>query len=301
MNVTSAPVQMPIGSRSMPTVAPFTQDPPTQSLTQSIGGADTTQLMGEEVEGTDVAGLLGALIQNFAQALAQVGNAPCCCPAKGTDSATATPTAGPPGGTSQRPQPAPPSSPAPPGPVPPPEAKPGGATPSNAQPAGANPVPPPAPVAATSNLQETQAWIPIDAPRTNAPGQRSADEYGAVIDQFDVENNPRYTPRVQNPGGPLDTFCNIFVSDVTKAMGADIPHYWQGQELDANRTADWLRDSGPSFGWRQVTEQEAQDLANQGKPVVVTWSNPNGIGHSGVVRPGENRVNSPIRSSARAF
>jgi hypothetical protein len=165
---------------------------------------------------------------------------------------------------------------------------------------GSDKLPPPAPVEATDNMQDTRGWVPINAARTNSPGDRSADEYSSVIDQFDVENNPRYTPRVQNPGGPMDTFCNIFVSDVTRAMGADIPHYWEGQELDANRTADWLRDHGQDFGWAPVSEQEAQAMANQGKPVVVAWNNPNGIGHVGMVRPGEINGNGPALAQAGA-
>jgi hypothetical protein len=158
--------------------------------------------------------------------------------------------------------------------------------------------PPAGPHAATTNLQELGGWIPLDAPTTSQPGSRSADQYDSVIDQFDVENNPRYTPRVQWEGGNFDTFCNIFVSDVTRAMGAEVPHFWEGQELDANRTADWLRDHGPDFGWRPVSEQEAQQMANDGKPVVVAWNNPDGIGHVGMVRPGEINENGPALAQA---
>jgi hypothetical protein len=68
-----------------------------------------------------------------------------------------------------------------------------------------------------------------------------------VINQFAVENNARYLP-VPNHGL---TFCNIFSCDVTRAMGAEIPHWVKGtsyvilfsaaaQELSVNATVSWM-------------------------------------------------------------
>ena len=54
-------------------------------------------------------------------------------------------------------------------------------------------------------------------------GNRSAANYNAVLDQFSVGNNPRYARRNGN------TYCNIFVWDATRAMGAEIPH-WVDQQ-----------------------------------------------------------------------
>lgn len=153
---------------------------------------------------------------------------------------------------------------------------------------------PPAPVAASSNLQNTKAWEPTEAPQKSDASNRSAQTYNSVIDQFDVENNPRYAPRDGN------TYCNIFLWDVTRAMGAEIPHYWKGRELDANATADWLRENGREYGWSPIGEREAQAAANQGKPVVVAWKNAGGIGHVGVVRPGEANGNGPALAQAGA-
>ncbi len=152
--------------------------------------------------------------------------------------------------------------------------------------------PPAAPVDSISDITSQDAWIPVDAPQQNSQGQRSAATYSDVIDQFDVANNPRYAQRDGN------TYCNIFAWDVTRAMGAEIPHYWQGRELDANGVADWLRDEGNNYGWHAVSEEEAQDMANQGKPVVVSWKNDGGIGHIGVVRPGEINENGPALAQA---
>lgn len=151
---------------------------------------------------------------------------------------------------------------------------------------------------------ETRAWLSVNAPEKGSPNARSRATYDNVINQFAVGTNPRYTPR----NG--DTFCNIFASDVTKAMGAPIPHWvngagdpvpdFQGHELDANNTNAWLHQHGGRHGWRQVSAAEAQRLANEGHPAVATWRNPGGIGHIGVIRPGEQNGNGPALAQAGA-
>ncbi|MCK6508532.1 chitosanase [Myxococcota bacterium] len=151
----------------------------------------------------------------------------------------------------------------------------------------------------------TQPWRPIDAPIQNRPGERNANTYAHVIDQFNVESNRRYQKNHQGQG---ETYCNIFAWDVTKAMGAEIPHWvdgngnptglGQGRELNANAGHDWLVNHGPRHGWRQVSAAEAQAAANNGQPAVASWKNPGGIGHIGVVRPGEMRNGSPAAAQA---
>jgi subtilase family serine protease len=138
---------------------------------------------------------------------------------------------------------------------------------------------------------ETRAWIPLDPPAEGDPSDRNPADYTNVINQFAVVVNPRYTPRSGF------TYCNIFTWDVTRAMGAEIPHWvdadgqptgvGQGSELNANATVDWLVNHGDRFGWRQVTAEEAQRLANLGHPAVAAWKNVGGIGHMAVVRPGD--------------
>jgi len=153
--------------------------------------------------------------------------------------------------------------------------------------------PPAAPLDSIGDITSPDAWIPVDAPKQNGEGNRSAETYNQVIDQFDVENNPRYAQRDGN------TYCNIFAWDVTRAMGAEIPHYRaDGSEMNANGVADWLRDQGGEYGWHPVSQQEAQEMANQGKPVVVSWKNEGSIGHIGVVRPGEMGENGPNLAQA---
>ncbi len=150
----------------------------------------------------------------------------------------------------------------------------------------------------------TRAWIPVDAPLQNQPGQRDPHRYDQVLNQFGVGSNPRYRPR----GG--NTYCNIFVWDATRSMGAEIPH-WVDQsgrpagvgaagawEMDANDTNRWLNNQGAAAGWRKVSAAEAQRHANSGSPAVVSWKNPGGIGHIGMVRPGELTTRGPAMAQA---
>lgn len=130
-------------------------------------------------------------------------------------------------------------------------------------------------------------------------GNRSAELYNEVIDQFNVETNPRYEV---NKNGENDTYCNIFMWDVTSAMGAEIPHYVDpetlepmyypdvegAQEMNANAIYNWLGEVGEEYGWYQVTAEQAQNLANEGHPAVTARYNSGGHGHVQVVCPSED-------------
>ncbi len=153
---------------------------------------------------------------------------------------------------------------------------------------------------------------PTNPPYKNAPGQRSRTAYDKVIDQFSVATNPRYFIRDTSGDGIDDTFCNIFAWDVASAMGVQLPHWVYvdgrpapagygngGYELDANGVNDWLHDSGSKYGWKKITEAEAQAYATQGMPVVASQNNAPGIGHIGVVRPGA-ATNGPALAQAGA-
>ena len=154
----------------------------------------------------------------------------------------------------------------------------------------------------------TEAWKPCSPSLTSSVGMRSAQLYRDVISQFRVETSERYRPRDGN------TYCNIFVWDVTAAMGAEIPHFVDygtgaprtypdvsgAMELDANGTLDWLVKTGPQYGWREVTAQEAQAWANSGRPAVTAWKNVGGIGHVQVVSPSNNGAYDPVRGVAVA-
>lgn len=144
------------------------------------------------------------------------------------------------------------------------------------------------------SIDSIAAHRPVDAPLTSDPANRSAERYVRVIDQFDVAANPRYRPRNGR------TFCNIFVWDVSRAMGAEIPHWWAGRELDANATAAWMRMHGPARGWRRVGAAEAQAHASAGRPAVGLARVPGGVGHAVLVRPGALTQRGPAIAQAGA-
>lgn len=130
----------------------------------------------------------------------------------------------------------------------------------------------------------------------NNVGNRSAAAYKSVIEQFNVETNSRYTPYKNG-----STYCNIYVWDVTTAMGAQIPHRVDSQGniatsstsnvkyMTANRMYDWLGgEKGKEYGWKEVTAEEAQKYANMGCPAVAAWKNPKGHGHIQMVVPSKD-------------
>jgi hypothetical protein len=162
------------------------------------------------------------------------------------------------------------------------------------------PAPPPSPTAGAAydgktpapGTVETRRSFPTSPPVRGDAARRSAALYDDVLNQFAVGVNPRYAHK----NGA--TFCNIFVWDVTRAMGAEIPHWvdpqgnptlhLHGNELSANGVCAWLHAHGARFGWGRVTLAEGIERANRGCPVVVAWNNtrPRGIGHVAMVRPG---------------
>ncbi|HTP98165.1 MAG TPA: hypothetical protein VMN56_02485 [Casimicrobiaceae bacterium] len=186
-----------------------------------------------------------------------------------------------------------------------------------------------------------EGWRDIadaDMPCSNA-ARRNPATYDAILDYFNVAHpgNARYART------PKDTYCNIYVHDVTRAMGASIPHWVRDpaqtahkplgwRELGANATCDWLNAVGRPSGWLLVDgamldavarlraapggplavgltpgvaraiarvaasahpdprllRQDAyiaQQLANQGLPVVISWKASAGPGHVAMVRP----------------
>ena len=138
-------------------------------------------------------------------------------------------------------------------------------------------------------------------PLTNTPGERDPAIYSQLINQFAVGNNPRYLP------GDGNTYCNIFAWDVSRAMGAEIPHWVDdagniaapgaphAHEININGGVNWMRSQGVTkFGFHSATPEEAQDAANQGKLAVVMWKNTgSGHGHVAVVRPGTLTAGGP--------
>ncbi len=125
----------------------------------------------------------------------------------------------------------------------------------------------------TSNLSDPQIWNAPVGEITSEPYQRSRSKLDAVIDQFKVTSNPRYRATTG------DTYCNIFAQDVVRALGYELP--W-GR---ANDLGFWLMTSG---AWQPLSSSRAQAWANEGKPALAAWINPDSTrpGHVAVLRPG---------------
>ena len=149
-----------------------------------------------------------------------------------------------------------------------------------------------------STMSNPKAWIEVVPDFINNEGQRSAESYIKAAKQFEVETNPRYVKGHDNdPKNGEETYCNIYLWDVTKAMGVEVPHWvdmatgvevplGKGRELNANGVVDWFVTHGMSFQWMQCSKMKAQLRASLGYPSVVLWKNPGGIGHVGIVLPG---------------
>lgn len=130
----------------------------------------------------------------------------------------------------------------------------------------------------------TPPWQPHPIILANGPGERSPDALRQTLRQFQLETDERYKPGSFKCDG---TRCNIFLWDGTAALECMIPHQvdnngqsvlWgtkDSHELSALGMIDWLRVFGPEKGWQPVSMPEAIGLANQGRPVLAAWVNPN--------------------------
>lgn len=151
-----------------------------------------------------------------------------------------------------------------------------------------------------SGVIPDQPWKPVYPSITSNVSNRNPELYTKVIRQFSVETHRRYEV---NKKGTGDTYCNIFMWDVTRAMGAEIPHYYDAKtgvpkeygdkganEMTANAIYNWLHKYGDQYGWYKVSPEQAQQMANQGHPVVTAFKNSGGHGHVQVVCPSEDGV-----------
>ena len=106
----------------------------------------------------------------------------------------------------------------------------------------------------------------VNAPVTNLPGSRSPMALNEVLDQFAVETAERFRKRDYDGDGKAETFCNIYVSDVTRALFAEIPHQWEGKWMDVRAMAEWIRRG---FGkWKRSDGWQAQFAADAGFPAI---------------------------------
>ena len=151
------------------------------------------------------------------------------------------------------------------------------------------------------NWLHVDAWKSTTAPLTSGTAhERTPQLLNRIIDQFGIETSHRY----KETNGA--TKCNIFVWDVTRALGCEIPQreIVSGRglvEQNANMMIEWLRTTGQTHGWSRSDAKLAQYLANEGRPVVVGWLNPKGIGHIAMVVPGTANGVSIAQAGATCF
>ena len=147
----------------------------------------------------------------------------------------------------------------------------------------------------------TDFWRPVIPAITSSEENRNPELYRSVISQFRVETAERYRPFRNG-----STYCNIFMWDVTCAMGAEIPHYTDyetgrprfypdvsgAKAMTAVEIDGWLKTYGDAYGWRQVDAETAQRYANEGKPAVTTGGS---LDHVQVVCPSKNGEYDPVK------
>lgn len=129
-----------------------------------------------------------------------------------------------------------------------------------------------------------EPWKLFTIDTFNTPLSRSAKAYVACCEQFDVVTNKRYERDAHG------TYCNIYVWDCTRALSCEIPHWPSGKvgvgpEMRTKQMREWMQD--PKNGWMCLDRKNAELMANEGKPVVMSWEPKKpGIGHVAMLLPG---------------
>lgn len=103
-------------------------------------------------------------------------------------------------------------------------------------------------------------WKAVQAPVQSREGKRSKALLLNVIHQFGVATNPRY-----DPDAPDRPRAHIYLWDVTRAMGCEIPHFVGPKELSLSQTVDWIRHEAPMRGWVRSSPEDAIASAQEGK------------------------------------
>lgn len=133
-------------------------------------------------------------------------------------------------------------------------------------------------------------WEPVVMPLRGTEANRTPALLNEIIDQFNVTSQLRYVPDIDPVSNKHRTWCNIFVWDVTTALGCEIPHWIPNPEaltkpgapkrLETQADDKWLKGDGSAKGWQKVVELAARANAEMGRPGVAV-----GGGHIVVLRP----------------
>jgi len=148
----------------------------------------------------------------------------------------------------------------------------------------------------------TDPAVPVVAPLISTASNRSHELLESVIEQFDVESTERYRVRDVTGDGKKETWCNLYVSDVTTALCAPLPHRYGGKWQNVRDMANQLRSLRGS--WRPCTSKEAQDNADTGSPSVVVYDPKDEAthGHIAMLVPSHNAIGIWIsQAGARNF
>lgn len=130
---------------------------------------------------------------------------------------------------------------------------------------------------------DVQPWLPVTPPFSAGSSHRSPELLEQVVAQFRLDRPGRYTPRDVSGDGKDETFCNVFVSDATQALGCPIPHVglrsitckacgavapgWGERRVLETRA--WLIYEGPRHGWEKLPDGHvAQAMADTGQVAV---------------------------------
>jgi hypothetical protein len=117
-------------------------------------------------------------------------------------------------------------------------------------------------VKAAPGVEERQV-LAIPLAFQNGVEHRSPEAYLAAIEQFAVGTNVRYQP----DGAALR--ANVFVWDVSRALGVEIPIFVNGRQQPLGHTAQWLRERSAARGWLRVSLPKGIEHALAGGPTVV--------------------------------
>lgn len=93
-----------------------------------------------------------------------------------------------------------------------------------------------------------------------------------------------------------NTFCNIFVNDITRILHCEMVNNPANTTVAQMRL--WLTQNGAANGWQEhpsTAGNMAQNFVNDGHVAVMMWSNSVASDHVALIRPGQGRIDAQGR------
>ncbi|HEX8955834.1 MAG TPA: hypothetical protein VF798_06150 [Burkholderiaceae bacterium] len=160
-------------------------------------------------------------------------------------------------------------------------------------------------------MLEGTPLVEVDGQRPGAAGDAAAAPAAAMPQQTaqqaqqqtqalkSAQDSAIANPAFQKQGST--THCSEGTYYIARALGANTAPLGSaaGQFYLANTQAANLAHaaSTPGTGWRRIGLGDAQARANEGRLVVMVWSNPTGHGHTVTVRPDANNAQAATNPS----